>query len=144
MTAAPMIDQLKQEFEERFLDDLDECRALGYDPDYLLRMVHEHGALQASRRLLRDKQIPSGFTHLARLGEVRMSIEAFVHDNPKFHSRLQCCGIYAGNVAASVQEPTQDVVSSRDNTATDHHTDERKSRGLGPPNTAIRREGDRG
>jgi hypothetical protein len=85
MATALTIDQLKQEFEDRFLDDLDECRAKDYDPTYLLQMVHEHGVLETSRRLLRDKRIPSGFTHLARLGEVRMSIEAFVHDNPKFH-----------------------------------------------------------
>lgn len=85
MATAPTIDQLKQEFEQRFLDDLDECRALGYDPTYLLRMVHERGALNASRQLLQGKQIPYGFTHLCSLGQAKMTIEVFVHDNPKFH-----------------------------------------------------------
>jgi hypothetical protein len=47
MATAPTIDQLKQEFEDRFLDDLDQCRKLGYSPSYLLWMVH---ATARSRR----------------------------------------------------------------------------------------------
>jgi len=82
MATAPT---LEQEFEKSFLDDLDECRALGYDPTDLLRMVHERGALIASRQLLQGKKIPYGFTRLCSLGQAKMTIEAFVHDNPKFH-----------------------------------------------------------
>jgi hypothetical protein len=44
----------------------------------------------------------------------------------------------------SIQNPAQEVVTAGYNPETDDRTKERKRRNLGPPNTVVRCEGDRG
>jgi hypothetical protein len=77
---------LEQQFEEACLADVDECRQLGYNPGYFLRMVGEHGAREATRRLMLSDHLPEGFTRLVMMGRTDLTLEAFVHDNPQFHA----------------------------------------------------------
>jgi hypothetical protein len=75
---------LEQEFEDACVSDLAECRKLGYNPAYFVRMLHDYGAVETARRLLIDKNWPEGFTRLWMMKRVDLTLEACIHNNTKF------------------------------------------------------------
>jgi len=75
---------LEQEFDDACVKSVDECRKLGYNPSLFVKMRAELGSREACRRLMNTPTWPDGFTRLWEMGRLDLSIEAFVHDNPKF------------------------------------------------------------
>ena len=57
----------------------------GYNPTYFLRMVHEHGGVEAVRLLLKSANYQEGLTTLWQIGRLDASIEAAVV-NPRWSS----------------------------------------------------------
>jgi hypothetical protein len=86
MTHATVKSALEQEFEDACMSDVEECSKLGYYPHYFVEMVHQHGAVETAKRLIRDQHVPAGFTRLWEMKRLDMTLEACIHDNPKFHS----------------------------------------------------------
>ena len=78
--------KLEQEYEEFCLEDLDECKRLGYNPGYFLRMLEQYGAVEATRRLINSNKWPEGFTRLFEMGRLDLTLEAGIYDNPKFRT----------------------------------------------------------
>jgi hypothetical protein len=58
---------LEQQFEEACLSDVEECRQLGYNPSYFLKMLSEYGAVETARRLILQDGMPDGFSRLWEL-----------------------------------------------------------------------------
>lgn len=56
-----------------------------YNPTYFLQMVHEHGAVDAVRLLLKAPNYQDGLTRLWSLRQLRLSIEAAII-NPRWTS----------------------------------------------------------
>jgi hypothetical protein len=77
---------LEEEFDNACMDSVRECRRLKYDPKLFVRMRSELGAVEACRRLINTPQWPEGFSRLWEMKRLDLSIEAFVHDNPKFRT----------------------------------------------------------
>jgi hypothetical protein len=75
---------LEQEFDDACMDSVRQCQKLKYDPKLFVRMRSELGAVEACRRLINAPQWPEGFSRLWEMKRLDLSIEAFVHDNPKF------------------------------------------------------------
>jgi hypothetical protein len=55
-------------------------RELDYKPTYFVRMVSEHGGVEAARRLLATDKPSDGFTTLWEAGRLDLSVEAHVLD----------------------------------------------------------------
>lgn len=53
-------------------------RELGYNPTRWMQMVHEHGAVEAARRILRGSDYSDGFAKLWEAGRLDMTVEWFV------------------------------------------------------------------
>ena len=53
-------------------------RECDYTPTYFLRMVSEHGGLEAARRLLATERPSYGFVRLWECGRLDLSVEAHV------------------------------------------------------------------
>lgn len=87
--------KLALEYEEFCLKDLEECKRLGYYPSYFLRMLGEYGAVEATRRLVTSENIPEGFSRLWEMNRLDLTLEAGIHDNPRFHPLFD-----AGTLAA--------------------------------------------
>ena len=69
---------LEAEFHRAMLNIYDDAAELGYRPTYFLRMVREHGGVEAARRLLRTHEVQDGLTTLWELGRLDISMEALV------------------------------------------------------------------
>lgn len=48
-------------------------------------MLIQHGGLGAAKRLLEGKAVSEGYTALALKGRLDLTVEAVIHDNPKWH-----------------------------------------------------------
>ncbi len=78
--------KLEQEYEEFCLRDLAECKRLGYNPSYFLRMLEEYGAVETTQRLVNSDKWPEGFTRLFEMGRLDLTLEAGIYDNPKYRA----------------------------------------------------------
>jgi hypothetical protein len=77
---------LEQKFHRESISGCEELRKEhGYNPTYWVRMVHEHGAVQAAKLLLRASNAQEGLFRLWELKRLDMSIEAMVID-PQYGS----------------------------------------------------------
>jgi len=54
------------------------CQRLGYNPTYMVRMVHDSGALGACQRLLATAEASEGFSRLWQLNHLALTIEDIV------------------------------------------------------------------
>jgi hypothetical protein len=83
----------------------------GYRPTFLLRMVHEHGGVQAAKKLIRAKKQSEGFTRLWELNRLDLSVEAVALEEqwrPLFEveeleiarRRLQQAGLQLGGMTS--------------------------------------------
>lgn len=52
-----------------------------YRPTYFLRMLAEHGGLATAKILLAKQHVSEGFTKLAELGRLDLSMESLVLEN---------------------------------------------------------------
>lgn len=75
---------LEHEFEDACIASIPEAQSLGYNPTRFMQMVGELGARERARRLMNAQQFPEGFSRLWELHRLDLTIEAFVHDNPRF------------------------------------------------------------
>jgi len=63
-------------------------RALGeanYKATRFLQMLHEHRGLETARILLHAAAVSEGYTALWDRGRLDLTVEAVIHDNPKWH-----------------------------------------------------------
>lgn len=83
-----MTKSLEQEYTE-FLLDLCETtyRETGkaYNPTRFRRMVQEHGGVEATRRILWHDKYSTGFTRLWELRQLKLSVEAQLLEDEKWH-----------------------------------------------------------
>jgi hypothetical protein len=75
---------LEQEFDDACMESVKECRKLGYNPSLFVTMRAQMGSVEACRRLMNSPKWPDGFVRLLEMKRLDLSIEALVHDNPKF------------------------------------------------------------
>jgi hypothetical protein len=70
---------LEREFHQNCLDGSERLKKQhGYNPTYFLRMVHEHGGVEAVRLLLKSENFQDGLMTLWEIGQLDESIEAAV------------------------------------------------------------------
>jgi hypothetical protein len=70
---------LDRDFHRRVVAAAQQCRDdFGYNPTYWLRMIQEHGSVDAAKRLLRGPRASDGFTRLWEEGRLDLSVEFFV------------------------------------------------------------------
>ena len=72
------------EFERYMWDCIRRCKEFGYNAGYWKRMVADHGAVDASHRLLAGTRASDGFTRLWEEGRLDLSVEFSVL-LPKYH-----------------------------------------------------------
>jgi len=75
---------LAAEFERYMSDCIRRCKEFGYNAGYWKRMVVDHGAVEASHRLLTGTRASDGFTRLWEEGRLDLSVE-FSALLPKYH-----------------------------------------------------------
>jgi putative heme iron utilization protein len=85
-TSTPDLSALEREYEAACVASVNECKRLNYNPKIFVRMMSEHGAREATRRLLRGSEIPQGLYTLAEIGRLDLSLEAFIRDNARFQA----------------------------------------------------------
>ena len=69
---------LAEDFERDMRDGVRRCREFGYNPTYWQRMVSDHGAINAAKRLLTGSRASDGFTRLWELGRLDLSVESVI------------------------------------------------------------------
>lgn len=75
-----------QEFDEEMLNIY--RRALsetGYNASRFLQMLNEHRGLETARILINLPKPSEGYTALYLRGRLDLTVEAIIHDNPKWH-----------------------------------------------------------
>lgn len=56
-----------------------------YKATRFLQMLHEHRGLETARILLHSPNVSEGYTALWERGRLDLTVEAVIHDNPKWH-----------------------------------------------------------
>jgi hypothetical protein len=56
-----------------------------YNASRFLQMLHEHRGLETARILLHSANVSEGYTALWERGRLDLTVEALIHDNPKWH-----------------------------------------------------------
>ena len=56
-----------------------------YRASIFFRMLDEHRGLQTARILIHSSTVSEGYTSLWKLGRLDLTVEAVIHDNPKWH-----------------------------------------------------------
>ena len=69
-------------FHKEMLRIYEEATKFGYYPTYFLRMVVDHGGLEAAKRLLRGSGMSDGLARLWEEGRLDLSVEALVVQEP--------------------------------------------------------------
>lgn len=57
----------------------------GYRATRFLHMLHEHRGLATAQILLHSANVSEGYTALWERGRLDLTVEAVIHDNPKWH-----------------------------------------------------------
>src|SRR6266508_2249572 len=79
-------DVLISQFDEEMLSIYQ--RALSeanYRATIFLRMLTQHGGLQTARLLIHSATVSDGYTALWERKRLDLTVEAVIHDNPKWH-----------------------------------------------------------
>lgn len=63
-------------FKEALLDAVGQCRSFGYNPSLFTQMIHQRGAVEAVRALLRPGPPSEGFARLVLAGRLDLCAEA--------------------------------------------------------------------
>lgn len=56
-----------------------------YNASRFLKMLYEHRGLGTARILLHSPTVSDGYTALWERGRLDLTVEAVIHDNPKWH-----------------------------------------------------------
>ena len=56
-----------------------------YKATHFLTMLHEHRGLETARLLIHSSTVSEGYTALWERKRLDLTVEAVVHDNPKWH-----------------------------------------------------------
>ena len=81
-----MVDKLELGFHDAMLGIYHRAKCeTGYNATYFLQMVNARGGLDAAKRLVATDAPSEGYTKLWELGRLDISVEALIHDNPKWH-----------------------------------------------------------
>ena len=81
-----MTKELLEAFDEEMLTIY--RRALeeaNYKATRFLQMLHENRGLETARILLHSQRDSEGYTALYERGRLDLTVEAVIHDNPKWH-----------------------------------------------------------
>ena len=71
--------------EEMFLIYQRAHSEVHYNASRFLQMLHEHRGLETARILLHSTNVSEGYTALWERGRLDLTVEAVIHDNPKWH-----------------------------------------------------------
>ena len=78
---------LVEQFDEEMLRIYQRAQSEAHhNATLFLRMLHEHGGLEAARILLHRKKVSDGYTALYLRDRLDLTVEAVIHDNPIWHS----------------------------------------------------------
>ncbi|PTU27716.1 hypothetical protein [Stenotrophobium rhamnosiphilum] len=58
----------------------------GYKASAFLKMLLEHRGLETARRLINTTRVSHGYTALWELKRLDLTVEALIHDSPKWHA----------------------------------------------------------
>jgi hypothetical protein len=75
---ADNLDELRHQFAGEMVRGADELARLGYDASRFRRMIADHGAVEAARRLALDPRPSEGLWRLQRMHRLDMSVEMWV------------------------------------------------------------------
>lgn len=82
-----MTKELLKEFEAAMHDIYKRAKQeADYNPTAFLNMLYDKGALDTANTLVNTKRPSSGYTALWELGRLDLTVEALIHDNPKYHA----------------------------------------------------------
>jgi len=82
-----MTEELKRSFDDAMMSIY--TRALEeahYKATRYLHMLQEYGGLGTAKMLVNSSHVSEGYTALWERGRLDLTVEALVHDNPKWHS----------------------------------------------------------
>jgi hypothetical protein len=78
---------LIEQFDEEMLNIYKRARKeANYTAKRFLDMLNEHGGLQTARLLIHSGSVSEGYTALYLRKHLNLTVEAVIHDNPKWHS----------------------------------------------------------
>jgi hypothetical protein len=78
---------LEDQFDERMFEIYQRALSeLNYNAGRFLHMLHEHRGLRTAQILLHSTTVSEGYSKLWELGRLNLTVEAVIHDNPKWHS----------------------------------------------------------
>jgi hypothetical protein len=79
--------KLEAEFDERMVGIYQRALSeLGYNASRFLQMLYEHRGLRTAQILLHSATVSEGYTRLWELRRLDLTVEAVIHDNPRWHS----------------------------------------------------------
>lgn len=80
-------DTLATEFDKEMLRIYQKAHSEAkYNATRFLHMLYEYRGLQTARILLHASTVSDGYTALWERGRLDLTVEAVIHDNPKWHS----------------------------------------------------------
>jgi hypothetical protein len=80
-------ESLIAQFDEEMLNIYRRAKLeVGYNASLFLQMLTEHGGLETARILIHKDKISDGYTALYLRGRLDITVEAIIHDNPKWHT----------------------------------------------------------
>lgn len=79
-------DALVAAFDEEMFRIYERARSEAkYTATRFLHMLYEHRGLETARILLHSQTVSEGYTALWERGRLDLTVEAVIHDNPKWH-----------------------------------------------------------
>jgi len=77
---------LQEQFHERMLEIYILAKSeANYNATIFLRMLNDYGGLETARRLIHTSAVSDGYTALWERNHLDLTVEAVIHDNPKWH-----------------------------------------------------------
>ena len=78
--------KLEADFDERMFEIYQRTLSeLNYNASRFLQMLHEHRGLRTAQILLHSGTVSEGYTKLWELRRLDLTVEAVIHDNPRWH-----------------------------------------------------------
>ncbi len=74
----------EHQLEAAMVHVANESKAIGYNPTYFLRMIHEIGGLATAKKLITSDAPSEGFVKLWEMGRLDLTIEALAVGSAEF------------------------------------------------------------
>lgn len=79
-------ESLLEQFDEEMLNIYQRARTeANYNATLFLRMLNEHRGVGTAQILLHTSRVSDGYSALYLRGRLDLTVEAVIHDNPKWH-----------------------------------------------------------